>query len=184
MSISPQQLKEQLSTYRSFFSNFKLEITENSDFLAHKAVENILNIQFKGVNSNVDVDLITKKLDGFIRNVKAEFDYIYVDFDKLNYPDFLYELSEYKVYGPLSAYHSSIIHILKILVIKIKDLGRAEQGENEAYELILDLIHTNSLVDKQKRLFAGDNEWKSNKDDTESAELILKQLDITLDSLI
>jgi hypothetical protein len=184
MSISPQQLKEQLSAYRSFFSGFKLEIIENSDFLAHKAVENLLSIQFKGVNSSVDVYLITKKLDGFIRNVKAEFDYIYVDFDKLSYPDFLDELSEYKVYGPLSAYHSSIIQILKILVIKIRKVGRDEQSENEAYELILDLIHTSPLVDKQKILFADNDELKNDKGDTEIDELILKQLDITLDSLL
>ena len=50
MSISPHQLKDQLSAYRSFFSGFKSEIIENNDLLAHKAVENLLSIQFKGIN--------------------------------------------------------------------------------------------------------------------------------------
>ena len=92
------------------------------------------------------------------------------------------ELAECEVQGELSTYHLLIIDILKILIIKIRQFKKSEESENKVYEYILTFIKSNPSADKPKVLFADDVELDDGIDDTEVDNLILKQLDINLDS--
>jgi hypothetical protein len=174
MTITSQKLKAQLTTYKAFYSNFKLELVHDCDFLAHEAVERLIGVQFKGVNNIESVNSITRKLKKFIRDIKVELNCMYIKFDKLNYPDFLHELAEVKVKGALSSYHSLIVDLLKIIIIKINDFDKGEESENKVYEYVLTLIKSDPpIADKQKILFADDEDIENNHDDTDIDDLIL-----------
>ena len=55
MIISTRKLNAQLSAYKAFYSKLGLEITDNSDFLAHELVERLIITQFESVENSENV---------------------------------------------------------------------------------------------------------------------------------
>lgn len=172
------KLLEQLSGYKQFFTDFKPELACQNDETIHRTLSYVLDIQFEKVKSPQCIKSIEKKLDQFIRNIKAEFNYIYTIIDDNDLPDFVLDFAQTKVQGYLSSYHFLIVSLLKILTIALTN----ESSSDEVYEYVLDYDINKLTPDRQKVLFS-EGVIHSDTNNVDSGELTLNQLDIDLSEL-
>ena len=171
-------LLEQLSGYKQFFTDFKLELAGHNDEVSHRTVSYVLEIQFEKVRSPTCIKSIEKKLGQLIRNIQAEFDFIHVTFEDYDFPDFVLDFAATEVHGYLSSYHCLVISLLELLAIAMTN----ESNSNEIYEYVLD-YETNQLSPERQKVLFSEGNTHSGINDSDVGELTLKQLDIDLKEL-
>lgn len=168
-------LAEQLSEYKQLFSSFEVDLTGHVEEVTHRVVSYVIDLQFGTVKSPSCVKSIEKKLDRLIRTIREEFECMYISFKDYHYPDFVLDIIETEVEGHLATYHSSVIDLLKTLIVATDKRGR----ETESYDYVLAYDRRDLVSERRKKLF-GEDDSHSEGHGSGINELTPKQLDINL----
>ncbi|MBA6397145.1 hypothetical protein [Colwellia sp. BRX10-4] len=178
MNISTSKLNSALELYLSAFQWQEPHNGKSLGYRIHKLIFQLMNSHFENISVYTDIQIIVKELDGFIRQLKAEFNCIHVDLDSLEYPNFVAKLEALKPHSILDEYHALTIELSKLMLFRIVNSDEQNSIEKRYRELIMSLVHEYSPTKKINPLF---NDKKVSKSKTDIQALIKQQIDITID---
>lgn len=153
MTFHPPLNKLRLLNYESFYNDIEPKNIKGLEYRAHNLVSRLIHVQFKGIHDHDDISKACRETDDLIRELKVEFNCIYIKLDEHNYPSFIRKLESNKVYAELDEYHYLIINLLKLMLFRIGGSDAKRDIENQFKEIIIELIYKHEPPKKLKPLF-------------------------------
>jgi hypothetical protein len=181
MNISTSKLSSALELYLSAYRWHEPNDGKSLSSRTHKLIFHLMNAHFENIYETEGIQIIVKEFDGFIRQLKAEFNCIHVDLDSFKYPSFITKFEALKPHSILVEYHTLIIELSKLMLFRIINSNEQKSIEKRYRELIMSLVQEYSPTKKIKPLF---NDKKVSKSKTDIQALIKQQIDITVDQII
>jgi hypothetical protein len=179
MNISTSKLNSVLELYLAAFQWQEPRDGKSLGYRIHKLIFQLMNSHFENISVSTDIQTIVKELDGFIRQLKAEFNCIHVALDSFEYSSFIAKFEALKPHSILDDYHALIIELSKLMIFRIMNSDEKNSIEKRFKELVMSLVQEYSPTKIIKPLFS-DKKVKNSTSDIQT--LIKQQIDITIDN--
>tara|TARA_R110000737_G_scaffold335362_1_gene354113 strand:- start:8641 stop:9180 length:540 start_codon:yes stop_codon:yes gene_type:complete len=179
MNILTSKLNSALELYLSAYHWHEPKDGKSLGYRTHKLIFQLMRSHFENITASTDIQTIVKELDGFIRQLKAEFNCIHVDLDSFEYPSFIAKFEALQPHSILDEYHALIIELSKLMIFRIINSDEPKSIEKRYKELVMSLVQEYSPTKIIKPLFS-DKKVKGSTTDIQT--LIKQQIDITIDS--
>ena len=112
----------------------------SAEYRAHKLVAQLINAHLIGVQCESDICERVKDLDGFVRQLQAEFDCIYIDLSVGTFPKTIERLSKLKPNPILAEYHSLVVKLLKIILVRVQESSNPTLAEQKLSDFIMAVV--------------------------------------------
>lgn len=171
----------QLELYEAIYASNAPQKKNSLAFKVHRWIGLLINAHFLKITELSDLISLNETMAQFVRELKSEFDMIYINYEDYSYPAFINKLSALRYGGPLEEYHNMIIETLKIILFRAGTDTNQEKAENYLWNFIEEKINKIKPPENKKTMFGDKSEISSQKFKHDVEEYIRRQIDISLD---
>jgi hypothetical protein len=173
-----------LASYEAIYASYEPKNKRTLTYRAHSLIGLLIKAQFMNIFELSDLVSLNDDMDNFVRELKAEFELIYVNLDNSSYPDLVEKFQAVKYSGQLGIYHTLVIDILKVILIRILTSNNQDKIEKDLFSLFKARINQLNPPLKQNIIFKDRSDKAIGKAEIASdvEEYIKRQIDISLDS--
>lgn len=179
--INPSELESQLESYGLLFVSYR---PSNENSLSHhlfQRVAEIIQKQIILISNMNELESEIKDIDKFIRKLKVEYGHVHNNLNELEYPRFITKLKALKVGHLIVDYHSSIIHLLMLLLYIFSQSDDREGVASELAVLLNKFINNFQPEEPKLKKFHDILKFEINSSDKLLKKIKQRHLDIVFD---